>query len=239
MADNASDFIVKTQNTTFSNAVQAVIGRTSLIEFGVIKKIVAQGIVEVAVSVAKDSSDIRVLQCVLLQPSSSALMVDFVPQVDDKVLVFSPRRFDSDMFAKENNDFIINKNAIGYSPYTCLAILCNQFRPSDYKNNYIKLEAGNISLKNNGVLIGIKDNNSISIDTSKAKVSIDADGNISIDAQDGKLSIKNSQADLFQILNGMLQILNSSLATTGSPASHTVVPNQFQQQSTDLTNLMQ
>ena len=64
MADNASDFIVKTQNATFSNAVQAVIGRTSLIEFGVIKKIVAQGIVEVAVSVAKDSSDIRVLQCV-------------------------------------------------------------------------------------------------------------------------------------------------------------------------------
>lgn len=238
MADNASDFIVKVQNATFSNAVQAIIGRTSLIEFGVIKKIVAKGIVEVAVSVAKDSSDIRVLQCVLLQPSSSALMVDFVPQVDDKVLVFSPRRFDGDMFAKENNDFIINKNAIGYSPYTCLAILCNQFRPSDYKNNYIRLEAGNISLKNNDVLINVKDDNSISIDTSKAKVSIGTDGNISIDAQKGKLSIKNSQADLFQILNGMLQILNSTLVTQGSPASHTVVPNQFQQQSKDLSNLM-
>lgn len=70
------------------------------------------------------------------------------------------------------------------------------------------------------------------------KINIDKDGNITLEAG-GKVSIKNSSANLFTILNGMLNILNTSLATAGSPASHTVVPSQFQTQQTQLGQLMQ
>ena len=70
------------------------------------------------------------------------------------------------------------------------------------------------------------------------KINIDKDGNITLEAK-GKISLKNNSANLFTILNGMLNILNTSLATAGSPASHTVVPSQFQTQQTQLGQLMQ
>lgn len=85
----------------------------------------------------------------------------------------------------------------------------------------------------------VKSDNSITIDTSKAKVNIDKDGNVTVDAMSGKLTLKNSKASLFNILNGMLKTLNTTLSTSGSPAKHIVDPNQFQQQATDLSNLMQ
>jgi hypothetical protein len=73
---------------------------------------------------------------------------------------------------------------------------------------------------------------------SNTKIQIDKDGNITLEAK-GKISLKNSSANLFSILDGMLNILNTSLATAGSPASHTVVPSQFQAQQTQLGQLMQ
>lgn len=73
---------------------------------------------------------------------------------------------------------------------------------------------------------------------SNTKIQIDKDGNITLEAK-GKISLKNSSANLFSILDGMFNILNTSLATAGSPASHTVVPSQFQAQQTQLGQLMQ
>lgn len=98
---------------------------------------------------------------------------------------------------------------------------------------------GELDIKCNDTNINVNKSNEIAITTGKAKVNIDSSGNITIDAMGGKLSLKNDKASLFNILNGMLQILNSSLATAGSPASHTVVPQQFSQQSTQLGQLMQ
>lgn len=98
---------------------------------------------------------------------------------------------------------------------------------------------GELDIKCNDTNINVNKSNEIAITTGKAKVNIDSSGNITIDAMGGKLSLKNDRASLFNILNGMLQILNSSLATEGSPASHTVVPQQFSQQSTQLGQLMQ
>lgn len=73
---------------------------------------------------------------------------------------------------------------------------------------------------------------------SNTKIEIDKNGNITLTAG-GKVSIKNNSANLFTILDGILTILNTSLATAGSPASHTVVPSQFQSQQTQLGQLMQ
>lgn len=98
---------------------------------------------------------------------------------------------------------------------------------------------GELDIKCNGTNINVNKSNEIAITTGKAKVNIDSSGNITVDAMGGKLSLKNDKASLFNILDGMLNILNSSLATEGSPASHTVVPQQFSQQSTQLGQLMQ
>lgn len=218
-----TDFLMKAQTATFSSAVKAIIGRTCLIEFGIIKQVVATGVVKVAVSVAKESSDVRILTCVLISPCSTSFAINFVPKENDKVLVFFPRRFNADMFSlgEGKNDIIIDENGEGFTPFTGLAILYNQFR-SDYKNT--------LTVDNNGA---------IAITTEKASVNIDKDGNVTVDAQDGKITLKNNDASLFDILDSTLSKLNSTLSTSGSPAKHTVDPNQFQQEATDLSNLMQ
>ena len=57
-----------------------------------------------------------------------------------------------------------------------------------------------------------------------------------------KFSIQKEQTpnvSLFNIIEGMLNVLNNSLTTAGSPANHTVVPGQFTQQLTQLRQLME
>lgn len=98
---------------------------------------------------------------------------------------------------------------------------------------------GAVTLANNKVNISTNADSEITVDNGKAEIKVDKNGNVSIDAKTGKITLKNNSANLFTILDGMLQILNTSLATAGSPASHTVVPQQFSQQSTQLGQLMQ
>ena len=100
--------------------------------------------------------------------------------------------------------------------------------------------------KDGAVELKVADKVTITIDkdgavtvSNKAVINVDKDGNVTIDAKSKKVSIKNTQANLFTILNGMLTVLNSSLATAGSPANHTVVPNQFSTQAQQLGQLMQ
>lgn len=97
---------------------------------------------------------------------------------------------------------------------------------------------GAVTLKSNTVTLSVDKDGNITI-TGKAEAKIDKSGNVTIDAKSGKLSLKNSSASLYTILNGMLQTLNTSLATAGSPASHKVVPQQFATQSRQLGQLMQ
>lgn len=258
-----NSFTVQASSASFSQAVQSIINRTCICEFGIVKNVDVSGILQVAVSVALDLTDTKVFNCIHIVPYSTSLMIDIKPKVDDKVIVFFPRRFNSDMFSLEQNEIIIDENGKGLTYFTGLAMLVNQFRPADYKNfitvdegkltiklaysededkNLISLETnekGEVTLDINDVSIGIDKHNAITIDTSKAKVEIDKNGNITLDSMGGKLSIKNNSANLFNILNSMLTILNSSLATQGSPALHTVVPNQFTQQVMDLGNLLQ
>ena len=216
-----TDFLMQAQTATFSSAVKAIIGRTCLIEFGIIKQVIADGVVKVAVSVAKESSDVRILTCVLVSPCSTSFAINFVPKENDKVLVFFPRRFNADMFSTNQNDIIIDENGEGFTPFTGLAVLYNQFR-SDYKNTLTVNNAGDIA-----------------ITTDNASVHIDKDGNVTVDAKKGKITLKNNDASLFDILDSILTTLNSTLTTSGSPAKHTVDPNQFEQEATDLSNLMQ
>lgn len=97
---------------------------------------------------------------------------------------------------------------------------------------------GELNIASNDVTITVAKDGSVTI-SNKAEVTIDSSGNVAVDAKSGKLSLKNSVGSLFDILDGAFQILNSSLATAGSPASHTVIPQQFAQQATMLKQVMQ
>ena len=194
-----TDFLIKANNATFSNAVKAIIGRTCLIEFGVIKKVIAEGVVQVAVSVAKSSSDVRILTCVLISPCSTSFAINIVPKVNDKVLVFFPRRFNADMFSTRKTDIIEDENGEGFTPFSGLAILVNQFR-SDYKNTLTV------------------DNGDITVDTENASIHIDASGNITVNAKSGKVSIKNSSTDLKTVLKDLSDTIKN-LTTTGSQSA--------------------
>lgn len=265
----------------FTDAVQAVINRSCIIDYGIVKSVTAPGVVEVEISVAKSPEDIRILTCVLATVASGSVTVDVVPAEGDKVLVIYPRRYSEKMFDTEQQEVIIEETAEGYNMLSGVALLVNQYRKNQHKN-FVKLENGNISVnmlynededtnlfkaditEENGISVEFKDkfkfavdaegklsvqcsdidiktneDNGLSLDTGKAKISIDTSGNVTVDAMNGKISIKNSMADLFTILDGMLQILNTSLATQGSPAAHTVVPQQFAQQKTQLGQLLQ
>lgn len=246
-----------------SDVLRRVLGCAFIVEMGIIKEIQEDGRVTVEMSASTKAEDIVITNCVLANIASSSVTVSVKPNIDDKVIVLFPRRYSSRMFSPEQNETIVSSGVSSYSVAGGIAVLMNVFQ-ADYHKNYISIEDGcltvklayseddeenlfsltttadgAITLNSNDTTVSIDNENAMTIDTGKAQVSIDKDGNVLINAMDGKLSIKNNQADLFTILNGMLTTLNSTLSTSGSPAKHIVDPQQFQQQATDLGNLMQ
>lgn len=295
------NILVEAENTSLPTAIQSMINRSCIVDFGVIQEVVAKGLVFVAVSVANSKKDIRYMTCTLVNIAGEDFTLNVTPKQGDKVLVLYPRRYSSKMFRKEKTDVYIDEKADGYNLMCGLAILCNQYRTDTHKNiitfenggftfnlvydkdndnnkvvmsvntdgemsytsndnfsfNIVKdgtfnLKAlkddkfslslssdGAVAVKQNNTNINVNKDDEITVNNGKAVIKVDKNGNVSIDAQSGKITLKNSSANLFTILDGMLQTLNSSLMTAGSPASHTVVPQQFAKQSIDLGNLMQ
>lgn len=255
------NFFIEATSQNLSSALHRVIGNTFIVEYGIIKAIPSEGVVTVEMSVAEKEKDVVITDCVLASFSSSSVTVRIEPNIDDKVIVLFPRKFHNDMFQADKNETIISDVGTGYNLFSGIAILLNQYQEATHKNyidfvngtvtlklaynndkNLFELninEEGAITFKNNVTSVSIDAEGNYEIDNGKSKISVDKDGNIKIDAMSGKVSIKNNSTSLYTILDGMLQTLNTSLATAGSPASHTVVPQQFAQQSTQLGQLME
>lgn len=257
------NFMLAAQAQNTSDMLHRVIGNTFIIEYGIIKAIPAEGIVTVEMSVARKASEIVITDCVLASFASSSFSVDIKPNINDKVIVLFPRKFNNDMFQADKDETIIRPVSSGYNIMSGIAVLLNQFQPSTHKN-FMQIENGKFTMKlgynededknmaevttdengkivirNDVVTVTLESDGGVTLDNGKADITVDKNGNVGINAKSGKISIKNNSASLYSILNGMLTTLNSTLATAGSPASHTVVPNQFTQQSTQLGQLMQ
>ena len=325
------------QKSINTNAmIRHMINNSCIVDFGIVQSVPYDGLVNVAVAVAKTKQDMQVMTCVLANPASSSLTTYIKPNEGDRVIVLYPRLFDAKMFTVDDStkkDVIVNAQARGYNLISGIAILMNQFKEASHKN-LLKLDDGKASLnlayskdddKNlltidtdengaihlacestvdlqfaysddkyllslstdengavhlnsndgkfmfdidnadgdisskitcNDATAEINKDSEITVENSKASakidkdgavtitsnsnttISVDKDGNVTINAK-GKISLKNNSANLYSILDGMLTVLNNSLATAGSPASHTVVPAQFQTQQTQLGQLMQ
>ena len=261
------NFIAGAEGLDVVNIISSMIKNSCIIDYGIVQEVIADGVVNVSLAVANTAEDIKCFTCVLANIASDALTINIKPKVGDRVLIVYPKLYSDEMFtlAEKEEDralVTVEAEAKGYNMLSGIAILMNQYKEGSHKNFVTfdegKLEAhlayskdddktlfdlnieadGAVTIKDNKVNLNINSDNEITVDNSKAEIKVDKEGNVSIDAKSGKITLKNNSASLFTILDGMLQTLNTSLATAGSPASHTVVPQQFSQQSTQLGQLM-
>ena len=138
--------LLKSLGISDSDMLHRVIGTTFIVEYGIIKKIPAAGIVTVEMAVADSADDIIITNCVLASFSSSSVTVNIKPNIDDKVIVLFPRRFAGKMFNPETNEPVITDCGNGYTIMGGIAILLNQYQEA-YHKNYIDISDGCITLK--------------------------------------------------------------------------------------------
>ena len=188
-----------------SDAVQQVIKRTCIVDFGVIVKVMGENVIKVGISVADNPEDIQIITCTLVNFCSSSVAVNVEAVEGDKVLVVFPRHYNPKMFNVKTKDPIIDSTLKGYSRYAGLAMLVNQFNKSSYKTT-----------------VTVNKDNEITVDNGKAKVMVDKNGNVSIEAQ-GKYTIKNNATDLKDVIDGLAKELEN-LTTVGSPATQATSP---------------
>ena len=144
------NFTAGREGVGFLSAVESMIKRSCIIDYGIIQKVTAKGIVEVSLAVSKTNQDMIIMTCVLANIASSSFTLDVKPNVGDRVLVVYPRLYDETMFTvpdadTEKTKIVVNKNAKGYNLTTGIAILINQCKTASHKN-LIKIEDGAVTL---------------------------------------------------------------------------------------------
>ena len=238
--------LLKSLGMSDSDMLHRAIGTTFIVEYGIIKKIPATGIVTVEMAVADSADNIIITNCVLASFSSSSVTVNIKPNIDDKVIVLFPRRFAGKMFNPETNEPIITDCGNGYTLMGGIAILLNQYQEA-YHKNFIDVSDGCITLKmayskdedknlftfesnadgeltlvSNNVQIATNKDSEITVTNGKATITVDKNGNVTIDAQ-GKYTVKNGTTDLKQVIDGLAQEVEN-LTTVGSPATQATSP---------------
>ena len=238
--------LLKSLGMSDSDMLHRAIGTTFIVEYGIIKKIPATGIVTVEMAVADSADDIIITNCILASFSSSSVTVNIKPNIDDKVIVLFPRRFAGKMFNPETNEPVITDCGNGYTIMGGIAILLNQYQEA-YHKNYIDISDGCITLKmaysedgdknlftfeskadggltlvSNNVQVTANKDSEITVTNGKATITVDKNGNVTIDAQ-GKYTVKNGTTDLKQVVDGLATELEN-LTTVGSPATQATSP---------------
>lgn len=228
-------------SANFMTAVQTMISRSCIVDFGVIQKADKKGIVEVAVSVADSSEDIKYITCVLANTASSSVTVNVKPNVGDKVIVLYPRRFDSKMFSTDNKDVIVNKNARGYNLFSGIALLCNQYKVNSHKN-LITLEDGTVTIQ----LVYNEDD-----DKNKVIASINSDGELAYSSnenfnlnvnKDGSFELASNNVQITTNSNDEVSITNGKatvkIDSSGNVTVETSGKYKFKNNTTDLKSVI-
>jgi hypothetical protein len=168
------NFTAGQQGLGFLSAVEAMLKRSCIIDFGIIQRIPEddsgnklKGLVDVSLAVSKTKQDMIIMTCVLANIASSSFTLYVQPHVGDRVLVVYPRAYDDRMFTVPNNDsekteILVNPRAKGYNLASGIAILFNQYKKNAHKN-----------------LIKIEDNSVSIIQENKCELELDSDGYIS------------------------------------------------------------
>lgn len=228
-----ANLLVQEECLNLGTVIEAIIKRSCIIDYGIVQKVVAEGVVDVSVAVAKTEQDMVCMTCVLTNIASSSLTVNVVPHVGDRVLVVYPRMYDDKMFAVPDGDTkqntIVNPVAKGYNLMSGIAILMNQYKKASHEN-VITVDDGKVNAKLNKVEITTTADGDITLKNPNATVSIDKNGNVAVNAK-GKYTFKNDDTDLFTVISNLNTILKT-LKTEGTESAQTISPDTV----TSLTN---
>lgn len=199
---NDINFTAGKEGLDFVSAVEAMIKRSCIIDYGIIQKVVAEGIVEVSLAVSKTKQDIILMTCVLANIASSSFTLEVTPKVGDRVLVVYPRVYDEKMFNVPDKDtdkikIIVNERAKGYNLTSGIAILLNQCKTACHKN-VLKIDNGTVTLKLgydkqddvNKLTLSTTADGGIDVKNDNMELSLGADGFISYANKDGKTKLE-------------------------------------------------
>ena len=211
-----SNNLLKSLGISDSDMLHRVIGTTFIVEYGIIKKIPATGIVTVEMAVADSADNIIITNCVLASFSSSSVTVNIKPNIDDKVIVLFPRRFAGKMFNPETNEPIITDCGNGYTLMGGIAILLNQYQEAFHKN-YIDISDGCITLK-----MAYSEDNAKNLFTFESN----ADGTLTLVSNN--VQITTNKDSEFTLVSNNVQIAankDSEITVTNGKATITVDKN--------------
>lgn len=211
-----SNNLLKSLGISDSDMLHRVIGTTFIVEYGIIKKIPATGIVTVEMAVADSADNIIITNCVLASFSSSSVTVNIKPNIDDKVIVLFPRRFAGKMFNPETNEPIITDCGNGYTLMGGIAILLNQYQEA-YHKNYIDISDGCITLK-----MAYSEDDDKNLFTFESK----ADGELTLVSNN--VQITTNKDSEFTLVSNNVQIAankDSEITVTNGKATITVDKN--------------
>lgn len=191
--DNDFNFITQEAGLNFNTAVEAIIKRSCIIDFGIIQNVVADGVVDVSVAVSHTEQSMLCMTCVLANIASKAFTLNIKPHKGDRVLVVYPRIYNDDMFSvKDDEDkdieVKIDSEACGYNLASGIAILLNQYKESGHKNV--------ITIDEDGYFSYINSDNKTKIEVKSTGISIEDNNGCTIvsDANyvtiNGKLKVK-------------------------------------------------
>lgn len=218
-----------------SDAIQQVLRRTCIVDFGVITEVLGENVVKVGIAVADSVEDVQITVCTLVSPCSATIALNIEPSVGDKVLVFFPRHFSSSMFEVTETDPapIIDSACQSYSRLGGLAVLMNQF---DYDKHH-----KNLQLSADGVLsirLPYNDNGNANVITAQT----DGEGKMSLDISKNDGDVSLVALDVDQDGNSNLTV-NNGKATVKIDSSGNVEVNSqgkytIKNSSTDLTTVI-
>lgn len=208
--DNISKNFLKALNANLPSAVQATVKKSCLVDFGIVKEIVADGIVKVLISVAERNEDIKVITCVYANPASSNLALKIVPKVNDKVIVFYSRYFNPSMFSLEEKEAIVDSYGEGYNMYSGIAIPLNQFKNSSY-HRYLKADKDKLTLAL-GYDKSTKEN--------KFVAEVDENGNVNLTV--GDISLEDGNGNKVESSSSGIEVTDKfgNVITTDSTGVH-------------------
>ena len=204
-----SDFVSGKQGLDLSSAIEAMIKRNCIIDFGIVQNVVADGVVDVSVAVSKTAQDMVCMTCVLANIASSNFTLKVVPKKGDRVLVVYPRIFSDTMFNVEGDEtkdvkIVVDKDAKGYNLASGIAVLLNQYKSNAHESvltfdEDITFARGNTQLvlnkddettfTQNDVQITINKDSEISVTNGKASTNIDKDGALTFTNEKSSTSV--------------------------------------------------
>lgn len=250
--------ILQSLGFTDADATHRRIGATFIVEYGIIKEVVSEGVVTVLMSATNDKKKIILTNCVLANIASSSFSVNVKPNKDDKVLVLFPKNYSSKMFQVKQNEAIVSQATEGYCLMGGIAILINQFQKDH--TNFLDVQDGCVDLRlaynkdeeKNYLLLTTNKEGEITLNTNENfSFALNKEGEIEINSNDkfsqkvdkngalnitcNNTSIEVSQSDEITIDNGKATI---SIDSSGNVSVETTGKFSFKNNATNLKDVI-